>query len=59
MLDIMMSLKGGFTLAKEIRQENKIILIIFLTVKSETIDVLEGLSMKVTAILKNLSLWRN
>ncbi|MCL4135866.1 UNVERIFIED_CONTAM: hypothetical protein GTU68_049212 [Idotea baltica] len=41
-LDVMMPLKDGFTLAKEIRQENKNIPIIFLTAKSQTNDVLEG-----------------
>ena len=41
-LDVMMPLKDGFTLAKEIRQENKHIPIIFLTAKSQTSDVLEG-----------------
>ena len=41
-LDVMMPKKDGFTLAKEIRQENKRIPIIFLTAKSQTSDVLEG-----------------
>ncbi|MEE9409020.1 MAG: response regulator transcription factor [Polaribacter sp.] len=41
-LDVMMPKKDGFTLAKEIRQENKNIPIIFLTAKSQTTDVLEG-----------------
>ncbi|QNM85567.1 response regulator transcription factor [Polaribacter pectinis] len=41
-LDVMMPLKDGFTLAKEIRLENKHIPIIFLTAKSQTSDVLEG-----------------
>ena len=41
-LDVMMPIKDGFTLAKEIRQENKYIPIIFLTAKSQTNDVLEG-----------------
>jgi DNA-binding response OmpR family regulator len=41
-LDIMMPIKDGFTLAKEIRIENKAIPIIFLTAKSQTSDVLEG-----------------
>jgi DNA-binding response OmpR family regulator len=38
----MMPKKDGFTLAREIRQENKKIPIIFLTAKSQTSDVLEG-----------------
>lgn len=41
-LDVMMPKKDGFTLAKEIRQENAQIPIIFLTAKSQTKDVLEG-----------------
>ena len=41
-LDVMMPLKDGFTLAKEIREENKQIPIIFLTAKSQTEDVLAG-----------------
>ena len=41
-LDVMMPKKDGFTLAKEIREENKGIPIIFLTAKSQTSDVLEG-----------------
>ena len=43
-LDVMMPKKDGFTLAKEIRKENKHIPIIFLTAKSQTKDVLEGFS---------------
>ncbi|MCI2228909.1 response regulator transcription factor [Polaribacter sp. MSW13] len=41
-LDVMMPQKDGFTLAKEIRLENKQVPIIFLTAKSQTSDVLEG-----------------
>ncbi|MFD2568647.1 response regulator transcription factor [Pseudotenacibaculum haliotis] len=41
-LDVMMPKKDGFTLAKEIREENKSIPIIFLTAKSQTKDVLDG-----------------
>ena len=41
-LDVMMPKKDGFTLSKEIRQENTQIPIIFLTAKSQTKDVLEG-----------------
>jgi DNA-binding response OmpR family regulator len=41
-LDVMMPKKDGFTLAKEIRLENKKIPILFLTAKSQTADVLEG-----------------
>ncbi|MDB4292546.1 response regulator transcription factor [Maribacter sp.] len=41
-LDVMMPKKDGFTLAKEIRQQDKHIPIIFLTAKSQTKDVVEG-----------------
>lgn len=41
-LDVMMPKLDGFTLAKQIRQENPNIPIIFLTAKSRTQDVVEG-----------------
>lgn len=41
-LDVMMPKKDGFTLASEIRKENKRIPILFLTAKSQTEDVLKG-----------------
>ncbi|WP_439131080.1 response regulator transcription factor [Polaribacter sp.] len=41
-LDVMMPKKDGFTLAQEIRAENKRIPIIFLTAKSQVSDVVEG-----------------
>jgi len=41
-LDVMMPKKDGFTLAKEIREQNTTIPIIFLTAKSQTKDVLDG-----------------
>ncbi len=41
-LDVMMPKKDGFTLAREIRKENKRIPILFLTAKSQTDDVVEG-----------------
>ncbi len=41
-LDVMMPIKDGFTLAKEIRQLDESIPIIFLTAKSQTLDVVEG-----------------
>jgi len=44
-LDVMMPKKDGFTLAKEIRQEDTAIPIIFLTAKSQTQDVVEGFSI--------------
>lgn len=43
-LDVMMPKKDGFTVAKEIRSENKHIPILFLTAKSQTSDVVEGFS---------------
>jgi two-component system, OmpR family, response regulator len=44
-LDIMMPVKDGYTLAKEIRQVNDDIPIIFLTAKSMKEDVIEGFSI--------------
>ena len=44
-LDVMMPKKDGFTLAKEVREENPDIPIIFLTAKSQTEDVVEGFSI--------------
>jgi len=41
-LDIMMPVKDGYTLAKEIRMTNADIPIIFLTAKSQKEDILEG-----------------
>lgn len=41
-LDVMMPLKDGFTLAKEIRNQNEHIPILFLTAKSQVQDVVEG-----------------
>ncbi|MFN0202197.1 MAG: response regulator transcription factor [Bacteroidia bacterium] len=41
-LDVMMPLKDGFTLAEEIRQHNKNLPIMFLTAKSLTDDVVKG-----------------
>lgn len=44
-LDVMMPKKDGFTLAKEIRQQDNDIPIIFLTAKSQTSDVVEGFTI--------------
>lgn len=41
-LDVMMPMKDGFTLAKEIRSQNNTIPIIFLTAKSQASDVVDG-----------------
>ncbi|SED13483.1 DNA-binding response regulator, OmpR family, contains REC and winged-helix (wHTH) domain [Tenacibaculum sp. MAR_2009_124] len=41
-LDVMMPKKDGFTVAQEIRENDKTTPIIFLTAKSQTKDVLEG-----------------
>ena len=41
-LDVMMPYKDGFTLAKEIREKNKEVPIIFLTAKALKEDVLRG-----------------
>ena len=44
-LDVMMPKKDGFTLAKEVREVNDGIPIIFLTAKSQTQDVVEGFTI--------------
>ena len=44
-LDIMMPVKDGFTLAKEIRKLNKKVPVIFLTAKSMKEDTIEGFKM--------------
>jgi DNA-binding response OmpR family regulator len=44
-LDVMMPKKDGFTLAKEIREIDETIPIIFLTAKSQTQDVVEGFTI--------------
>ncbi len=41
-LDVMMPLQDGFTLAKEIRREDRKTPIIFLTAKSQPQDVVQG-----------------
>lgn len=45
LLDVMMPLKDGFTLAKEIRAQNKSIPIVFLTAKSMKEDAIEGFTV--------------
>ena len=45
LIDVMMPLKDGFTLAKEIRKMDKKIPIIFLTAKNFQEDMIEGLSI--------------
>ena len=44
-LDVMMPVKDGFTLAKQIRSINKTVPIIFLTARSMKDDVLEGFKL--------------
>jgi len=44
-VDVMMPIKDGFTLAKEIRAMNKRVPILFLTAKSMQEDVIEGLKI--------------
>lgn len=45
LLDVMMPIKDGFTLAKEIRETDKKTPLVFLTAKSLKDDVLEGLAV--------------
>ena len=42
LLDIMMPLKDGFTMAQEIRKTDSVTPIIFLTARSQTTDVVKG-----------------
>ena len=51
-LDVMMPKKDGFTLAKEIRQKDKDVPIIFLTAKAQTKDVVEGFELGANDYLK-------
>jgi len=44
-LDVMMPKKDGFTLTKEIRNENNQVPILFLTAKSQAKDVVEGFTI--------------
>jgi len=50
-LDVMMPFKDGFTLAKEIREKNNTIPIIFLTAKTLKEDVLKGFKAGARAII--------
>jgi CheY-like chemotaxis protein len=45
-LDVMMPYKDGYTLAKEIREKNKEVPIIFLTAKSMKEDVLKRIQSR-------------
>ncbi|MDN3678044.1 response regulator transcription factor [Flavobacterium paronense] len=44
-LDVMMPIKDGFSVAKDVRKVNKSVPILFLTAKSQTQDVVEGFSV--------------
>ena len=54
LLDVMMPIKDGFTVAKEIRKINETIPIIFLTAKSMKEDTLENLDDEEALILSDL-----
>ena len=56
LVDIMMPLKDGFTLAREIRKLDKKVPIVFLTAKNMEEDVLEGLSIGDDYITKPFSM---
>ena len=56
LIDVMMPLKDGFTLAREIRKLDKKIPIVFLTAKNLDEDVLEGLSIGDDYITKPFSM---
>jgi len=56
LIDVMMPLKDGFTLAREIRKLDKKVPIVFLTAKNMDEDVLEGLSIGDDYITKPFSM---
>jgi DNA-binding response OmpR family regulator len=56
LIDVMMPLKDGFTLAREIRKLDKHVPIVFLTAKNMDEDVLEGLSIGDDYITKPFSM---
>ena len=56
LIDVMMPLKDGFTLAREIRKLDKKVPIVFLTAKNMEEDVLEGLSIGDDYITKPFSM---
>jgi DNA-binding response OmpR family regulator len=56
LIDVMMPLKDGFTLAREIRKLDKKVPIVFLTAKNLNEDVLEGLSVGDDYITKPFSM---
>jgi DNA-binding response OmpR family regulator len=56
LVDVMMPLKDGFTLAREIRKIKKKVPIVFLTAKNMDQDVLEGLSIGDDYITKPFSM---
>jgi DNA-binding response OmpR family regulator len=56
LIDVMMPLKDGFTLAKEIRKLDKKVPIVFITAKNMEEDVLEGLSIGDDYITKPFSM---
>jgi two-component system, OmpR family, response regulator len=57
-LDIMMPLKDGFTVAREIRKSDKKIPILFLTAKSMQDDILRGFSWEPMTTSRNPSVWK-
>jgi len=56
LIDVMMPLKDGFTLAREIRKLDKKVPVVFLTAKNLDEDVLEGLSIGDDYITKPFSM---
>jgi len=56
LIDVMMPLKDGFTLAKEIRKLDKKVPIVFITAKNMQEDVLEGLAVGDDYITKPFSM---
>lgn len=52
LLDIMMPVKDGFTLAQEIRKMDPVVPIIFLTARSQTTDVVKGFEIGANDYIK-------
>ena len=59
LLDVMLPKKDGFTVAREIREIDDHVPIIFLTARSMTEDRINGLQLVATIISPSHSAWKN
>jgi len=57
-LDVMLPKMDGFTLAEKIREQNKMIPIIFLTARSMKEDKLRGFRIGIDDYITNISTWK-